>query len=768
MFESFREKASNFGIVLPSQILFDGKIHRFNPANGTSKGDSGWYIARAEDDIGWASFGNWSDGVKEKWFSGQKIDAKTRKKIEKIYKDAEKEDQKKHKEAAKLANDLWEKATPASPDHPYLIAKSIQPHNARQIESGLIIPSYSDDAENPTLIAVQTISSDGSKKFTFGSKMAGAWSVIEGATETIIICEGWATAATIAEATGQKTYIAWNAGNMPSVAQYVRARHPDAEIVIAADQDAWDKKTGERTDKNAGQKKGVEAAASCGGILRTIPAVDDLLPNGKHATDFNDWAILNGIDSVKALLTKSEEKSNVIRLDRSDIPSAQELNKRMEINTALAEFNEKYAVVKIGGTARVADFEKLKNGEITFLKSNDFIVYAGNRFAYVESEGEEKPKRVSVAKKWLEWPKRRTYEKMVFVPTTKNLPENCYNFWRGWAVEPKENSGKYDLFFDHIKTNICSGDAETFRWIDGWLCDLFQNPCRKIGVALVLRSMEEGTGKGFFVNHIGKLIGKHFATYLHSDRIVGKFNAHLRDKLLIFMDEAIWAGDKVARGVLYGLITEPTITVEAKGMMPEPNVASYLRLVMASNHSWVAPAGPDARRFSVIDVDDKSKNNLEYFNAIEAQLLNGGYEALLWHYLNTPYDRDFIRMPLKTTALLEQKIAGLENEIAWFFEVLNYKKFGSFEPWGYLQTTPIKTEDFYVAYLAWAEKNSIRKPCTRIYLAKNINKTCGLTKANIPLISEWGGSERYYNLVSLDQYRDAFETRFGQKIDWEN
>ena len=458
---------------------------------------------------------------------------------------------------------------------------------------------------------------------------------------------------------------------------------------------------------------------------------------------------------------------NVIEIANTEPKKKKSKDTKMfvDLNAALQKMNQRYAAVKIGETMRIADFSEK---EISYLKKNDFMTFSGNWFVTVQDEDEGKAKKVQVAKKWLEWPGRRTYEKMVFKPTTDPLPENTYNLWQGWAVKPKKGAGKFDLFFDHIRVNICGGDEEIFRWVIGWLCDLFQNPCNKIGVALVLRSPEEGTGKGFFANQIGHLIGRHFATYLHSERIVGKFNAHLRDKLLIFMDEAMWAGDKQARGVLYGLITEPTITVEAKGMMPEES-PSFLRVLMASNHDWVAPAGPTARRFCVLDVADNSQNNQAYFKEIHEELKNGGYEALLDYFLTTPYDYNFVRMPIKTEALLDQKISGLENETAWFFECLNYRRIGNTEfANGFIESS-INSNDLYDAYLNWATKNSVKKPCARSILTRNLNKSCGLKKHGVALESKWAGGTmgNFYNLKTVEAYREAFELKFGQAIQWE-
>ena len=145
---------------------------------------------------------------------------------------------------------------------------------------------------------------------------------------------------------------------------------------------------------------------------------------------------------------------NVIEIANTESKKKKSKDTKMfvDLNAALQKMNQRYAAVKIGETMRIADFSEK---EISYLKKNDFMTFSGNWFVTVQDEDEGKAKKVQVAKKWLEWPGRRTYEKMVFKPTTDPLPENTYNLWQGWAVKPKKGAGKFDLFFDHIRVNIC-------------------------------------------------------------------------------------------------------------------------------------------------------------------------------------------------------------------------------------------------------------------------------------------------------------------------
>jgi hypothetical protein len=95
----------------------------------------------------------------------------------------------------------------------------------------------------------------------------------------------------------------------------------------------------------------------------------------------------------------------------------------------------------------------------------------------------------------------------------------------------------------------------------------------------------------------GSLWGRHFVTVSDAKHLVGAFNAHLRDCVVLFGDEAFFAGDKKHESVLKTLITEESVVIEAKGVDAEvyPN---YVHLILASNADWVVPAGHAERASS--------------------------------------------------------------------------------------------------------------------------------------------------------------------------
>jgi hypothetical protein len=211
-------------------------------------------------------------------------------------------------------------------------------------------------------------------------------------------------------------------------------------------------------------------------------------------------------------------------------------------------------------------------------------------------------------------------------------------------------------------------DEEHYNYLIGWMARAVQNPAQPGEVAIVMRG-GRGTGKSFFAKHFGHLFGRHFLQVSNPSHLVGNFNNHLRDVVILFADEAFYAGDKKHSSILKTLITEETITIEAKGIDAEA-APNYVHLIMASNDDHVVPAGGDERRFFVLDVGKEHMQDPKYFGAIAKQMQDGGYEALL-HYLMT-YDLSSyqVRNVPRTKALHDQKLLSMSAAEEWWYQRL--------------------------------------------------------------------------------------------------
>ena len=192
--------------------------------------------------------------------------------------------------------EIWKQSQAANADHPYLKIKKIKPYETRQMGNELIIPMYDC---NHKLQNLQRIFPDGKKLFLPEKPTKGCFYilVIPESPGKIYIAEGYATAASIHEATKQCTVVAFSANNLPAVAEIIKWEYPNAEIIICADNDVYN------GDKNIGLDKATEAAMIIDAKLVT-PNFKDLSTKPK---DFNDLVNLEGIDEVRIQLANDKK-----------------------------------------------------------------------------------------------------------------------------------------------------------------------------------------------------------------------------------------------------------------------------------------------------------------------------------------------------------------------------------------------------------------------------------------------------------------------------
>ena len=260
-----RDAMANAGIEPPEELIFDGKIHRFN--SGGKKDKAAWYVIFG-DNIPAGRFGDWRDGIEVTWCAdvGRRLSpveqmAHTKRMAE--AKAAREAELKKSREvAADTVSSIWDQAGAAHADHPYLKRKGIEPHGARITGDGrLIVPLYDDNGE---LSSLQYIDGESNKRYHPGGATGGMfWSIGTPGDGPIYIAEGFATAATIHQATGQCCFVAYSASNLVPVTGFVRQKYD--VVVIVADNDKSD----------VGKKYAEQAAAKHGARVVIPPEPGD-------------------------------------------------------------------------------------------------------------------------------------------------------------------------------------------------------------------------------------------------------------------------------------------------------------------------------------------------------------------------------------------------------------------------------------------------------------------------------------------------------------
>ena len=428
--------------------------------------------------------------------------------------------------------------------------------------------------------------------------------------------------------------------------------------------------------------------ASRARIIRTSPELKDpselYLANPKEFVDtFNKW------------LEAAEPAP----------PGVIEAPPRHPLDDIIDEFNTKYAVVNEAGQAivyqRVVD-PILERSVLFRISFADLKKFYQNRPITIEVGNRSITK--SAAEWWLGHEDRRQFLEGVIFDPTNRAPDNCWNLWSGFAVTPAP--GDWSLMRDHIRSVICSGVEHHSDYILNWLGRLFQLPNRQGEVALVFRGAK-GVGKGIVGRWIVKAFGQHGIHIFNPIQLVGRFNLHLRDCLILFGDEAFYAGDRQHEGVLKGLITEPYLPIEGKGrdLVIVPNM---LHAILASNSDWVIPASADERRYAVFDVPDTKHGNLSYFAAIEKQMENGGLAAMIYDLRARDIAQFEVRNVPATEALTIQKTLSLSSLEKWWLAVLSRgflwkSRHGAmyFQKWQPFYSTEL----LHRSYLQWTHEN---------------------------------------------------------------
>jgi len=289
--DQFRAALARRGIVpKDSEIIADGRIHRCDAEGRGGKGDAAYLLHL--DGIPAGGFENWRDGFGwENWRAdidrtlSPAEEAAHRAKLENSRRERELAEAKRKATARKRALSVFEDAALCD-SHPYTDRKGIQTHGARLQGDRLVLPLRDADG---TVHSLQFIGPDGEKRYLTGGRKAGCYFDIGQPDGVLCVAEGFATGASIYEATGYAVAVAFDAGNLAAVTKALHKKHPDLRVIVCADDDHL-------TAGNPGISKATEAALSIGALL----AVPDFgVDRPEKATDFNDLHQCAGMDAVR-------------------------------------------------------------------------------------------------------------------------------------------------------------------------------------------------------------------------------------------------------------------------------------------------------------------------------------------------------------------------------------------------------------------------------------------------------------------------------------
>jgi len=269
----------------------------------------------------------------------------------------------------------------------------------------------------------------------------------------------------------------------------------------------------------------------------------------------------------------------------------------------------------------------------------------------------------------------------------------------------------------------------------------------------------QGIGKGT----LGRIFQRIWtATYIQVNNIslvTGNFNASLERAYIVFMDEALFVGDRRASDRLKSLVTEPEILINEK-FQPGRQIKSYHRFIAATNADHFKNTERDDRRDFTLRVSESRKNDHQYWKDLYYEIDNGGTEALVHDLLAMDLSDFNVRQKPNTKELIEQKINSLGPIAHWWYEcLLQGSIFDDEEKWQEFVSTIKAIEGI----MAVAGGRIYRRPGPRD-VVQEMKKLC-------PSAKHWqkqvnGIRNRGFILPNLEQARDEFAEYLDGPVDW--
>ena len=337
-------------------LVADGTIGRAYINVGGKRKLVGWYQLWLDQSVPYGRLGDYrvsADSPTAIWKpenrKRQTLTKEERQEIADLQKQAEVKQQEKYTKSAKRAQSLWDEAVPCE-KHPYLEKKQVLSYGLKVNASGqLVIPLYD---KQMTVVGLQYINQDGSKKFLTGSKKSGSFFIlgkeILKTSDIINYAEGYATAASVYADYSQPVIVAFDAYNLSPVAEVMFEFFNKKKHIFIADND--DSKTGEK-----------EASKACQTILKNKGNAEVLMPQSKG--DYND----HKNDPLEGELIPSLQKLDLpIEYEFQRNASGRFLNTKDNVNGVLKTHSVevRYNVIKkrmeidIPNTVFIADMKE--------------------------------------------------------------------------------------------------------------------------------------------------------------------------------------------------------------------------------------------------------------------------------------------------------------------------------------------------------------------------------------------------------------------------
>jgi len=612
--------------------------------------------------------------------------------------------------AARRADRAWQRcSTDGSCE--YLTRKKITEHGARYTTRGNLVIPMQDPLGR--IHGLQVIYGDPAVKrrkerdkdfWPAGCAVAGHFYMVGSPGPVILLCEGFATMASLLQATlTLPVAMVFSAGNLLPVARVLHKRYRNARILICADDD-YASRVGFANDGTPILNPGVTlaelAALEVGGAwvapvfaLDTARAdiaaqidftaadykaqVGKVLAGRRKLTDFNDLHDTEGLHLVGAQINAKIEElgwnaSTPARVTQAEGGGVRELTPI----TSTQELFDRFAIV-YGHNEALFDFQ-----ERMLVSIKDMKAACSGRETWRDWMESQEKKIVRI-------------ENVGFDPGGEDPAITC-NLWGGWPAE--EAKGECGLILEMLEY-MCSKEKspkELYLWVLRWLAYPIRHAGAKMKTALIFHGWQ-GVGKNLFFEIIMSIYGK-YGRIIDQSALEDKHNDTFSKKLFFIADEVIARQELYhVKGKIKGLITGEWIRINPKnvGAYHERN---HVNLVFLSNEILPIILDRDDRRFVVVWTPQQL--SAEWYKNIRAEV-DGGGAAALHHFLKHELDMgDFTpwtRPPMTEAKRDLIEISMDSTERFW----IEWSK-GRIDP---VPVLPVKSMQLYAFYREWCARS---------------------------------------------------------------
>jgi putative DNA primase/helicase len=531
-----------------------------------------------------------------------------------------------------------------------------------------------------------------------GLAKKGHFFLIGSPKDILLICEGYATAATLHEATGHPVAVAFDAGNLLPASQALRSRYPRVRFLLCADDDYL-------TDGNTGISAASAVAAA---VSHTSWVVPRFLSDrgGKKLTDFND---LHSLDGMLTVRTQIEDKVRELGWEREKPRADPQGGKGRAFAFDLDDILRDFSLIY--GTNTVFDDVRKK-----IIELGPFGAAAGR----------------PLVRNWLEHPDRQVVlpEQVGFDPSEQDESITC-NLWGGWPTKPGGN-GSCDMLLE-LLAYLTSGEEgtvkngagedvsrsdELYRWIIKWLAYPIQYPGAKMQTSVLVHG-PEGTGKNTFFAAVRKIYGK-YGTQFGQTELDSQFNGWASGKLFAIGNEVVSRAELYhVQGKLKNWVTEPEWQINEK-MLPTRAEQNHCNFVFFSNRIDIAKLDNGDRRYCVVWTP--LARSADFYRQVGAEIAAGGVEALHEYLMNIDLTGfDVHAKPPHTAAKDELIELGMDSTERFFRDWIAGEISG-------VPAVPCKSDDLYDFYRAWATREGISRAAQKQTLLTAVGKKEGVEK----------------------------------------